>query len=269
MELSAKDEALRASAPAVFELVKKLDPLLEKHGVAGHIARVGMVLDISISMRGLFSSGAMQELVTRFMPLGHRFDDNGAIDVFLFGVRAHNIGEVSTNDYDGFVQRMLKDYPLEGGTRYDLAIAAVREHYFGSSDPRNTPHKENEPPVYMVFVTDGDTQGKDECIKQLKAASFEPIFWQFIALGADYVPGRQTPEKKFFGGTKMVDDVCPSAFRFLDELDTTVPDRYVDNAGFFAIEPTKISDEDLFGRMMGEYPEWLRYPKVKAMSGAS
>jgi len=266
VDLSPKDAALQANDPAMFDLVQKLDPLLEQHGLVGHIARVALVLDISISMRGLYRSGAVQGLVDRYLPLGHRFDDNGAIDVFAFGVDAHDIGEVSTTDHNGFVERMLSDHRLEGGTRYDRAMACVREHYFGTAASRNAPHTDGDHPIYAAFVTDGETQNERGCVEQLQAASFEPIFWQFIALGADFVPGQTYMKERTWRNPIEVPVECPSDFRFLNELDERVPDRFVDNANFFAIKspsPSDISDEDLFARLMGEYPEWLALPEVK------
>ncbi|MBI4121219.1 MAG: VWA domain-containing protein [Parcubacteria group bacterium] len=266
MNLAEKDRVLAEKDPAMFRLVQKLDPHLERHGLVGHVARVALVLDISRSMERLYQRGLIQGLVDRLLPLGHRFDDNGAVDVFTFGVNAHDIGEVSTSDHNGFVARHIKVNDLEGGTMYAQAIRAVRRHYFGSDGPRRAPHTDGGPPIYVVFVTDGETYDESETVEQIRATSHEPIFWQFVALGADYVPGQTTTGKGLWGRPKEVPVECPSQFRFLNSLDERVRGRFVDNANFFAIEspsPDDISDEELFARLMGEYPQWLARPEVK------
>ncbi|MBI4118207.1 MAG: VWA domain-containing protein [Parcubacteria group bacterium] len=266
MDLATKDRELQAKDPAMFDLVKKLDPHLERHGLVGHVARVALVLDVSRSMERLYQRGLIQGLVDRFLPLGHRFDDNGAIDVFTFGIKAHDIGEVSTSDHNGFVARHINVNDLEGGTQYAQAIRAVRRHYFNYDDSRRAPHTDGGPPIYVAFVTDGETYDESETVDQVRSASHEPIFWQFIALGADYVPGQMTTGKGLFGGSKQVPVQPPEQFRFLAELDTRVRGRFVDNAGLFAIRspaPEDISDEELFARLMSEYPQWLERPEVK------
>lgn len=277
VELSQKDIELQQKAPDLVPLVQKLDPILEAHGLGEHVARVGLVLDISASMTSLYRTGAMQALVERVVALGHRFDDNGAIDVFSFGRDAHNIGEVSTGDFAGFVDRMLNKHGLEGSTMYGKALAEVRDHYFGGHGKRTAPYSDDQPPVYLIFVTDGDTHDQEECIRQVQAASFEPMFIQFISIGADFVPGTmvetQVKTGGFFSrktGPQMVEAECPREFRFLNDLDEKVTGRFADNAGFFSIEsPTAIADEDLFDRMMGEYPDWLKLQEVRTMLTAA
>jgi hypothetical protein len=38
--------------------------------------------------------------------------------------------------------------------------------------------------------------------------------------------------------------------------------RYIDNANFFSVNDlTRLSDNDLYGRLLGEYPEWLNKAK--------
>ena len=52
---------------------------LKKDGTAdltNHKARVCVIMDRSGSMDHLYSSGAVQEVLTRLLPLANRFDDN-------------------------------------------------------------------------------------------------------------------------------------------------------------------------------------------------
>lgn len=69
-------------------------------------------------------------------------------------------------------------YRSMGGTNYLPAIQKViadcREQ--GLFEP-------GEPPVLVVFLTDGSTSGEEAIERELKNASDLPIFWQFIGLG--------------------------------------------------------------------------------------
>ena len=137
----------------------------------------------------------------------------------------------------------LREYPLEYGTQYGAAMSAVRQHYFGSTGPRNQPHRDRVP-VYAMFVTDGAPGDRPAPSSRCTAASYEPVFWQFMGIGK------------------------ASSFAFLEKLDD-LEGRYTDNADFFAVTPDElmgaspIPDDALFERMMTEYPDWLR-----ARSGA-
>lgn len=127
-------------------------------------------------MSGFYRSGAIVTLVQRILALGLRFDDDGEIDVFLFGADAHDYGSVGVEDYRHFAPTMQHRYPLEGGTNYGRAIALIRRHY-------QRDLQAGRQPVYVMFVTDDETQDRAESKRQIWDASREPIFWQFMALG--------------------------------------------------------------------------------------
>jgi hypothetical protein len=223
--------------------VKTAGVNLEKRGLAEHTARVALVLDISASMTMLYRRGAVQRLAERVLALGLRFDDDGEVDVFLFGENVHQPDRGLTLDgYQDYIARLLKEHKLEYDTRYGSAVAEVRRHYFGESGSRSQP-RPDATPVYVMFITDGEPSDKTEVTRQVRAASYEPVFWQFMGVGR----GR---------------------FSFLERLDD-LDGRYTDNADFFAVTDeellgaTPISDDALFARLMTEYPDWL----TRARSG--
>ncbi len=88
----ALDKKLEEKAPHIFNLAKKADISLKKANLTNHDAQVALCLDISGSMSSLYSSGKIQRLAEKILALGCRFDDNGSIDIFLFGVNPHNPG---------------------------------------------------------------------------------------------------------------------------------------------------------------------------------
>lgn len=140
----------------------------------------------------------------------------------------------------------------------------VREHYFGSSKPRRAPHSAALP-VYVMFVTDGATMREQDAREQVMASSYEPLFWQFMAIGrssksidapASSGGGRFGRRMSSWGGGE---------FKFLEELDD-LGGRHVDNANFFAVaDPANIPDDQLFELLMGEYPGWLTQARTKGL----
>ncbi|GAA0916107.1 hypothetical protein GCM10009557_88670 [Virgisporangium ochraceum] len=239
-------------APQLLNLTKQAAVSLQKRGLADHTARVALCLDISGSMSNLYRSGKIQALVERVLALGLRFDDNEAVDVFLFGAEAHEVGELRMNNFQAFLGGVLQQHPLEGGTYYGKAMQMIRANYWGNPGPRYQPQRDNQP-VYVMFVTDGATFDESVTIEQLKYSAYEPIFWQFMAIGdsPQAVDADKNKKKGFFKR------LLQSDFTFLENLDN-LPGRYIDNANFFAVtDPANIPDDQLFDLMMAEYPQWL------------
>lgn len=233
------EKTLAGSAPQMLSLVKTAGVSLQKRGLEEHTARVALVLDISGSMAGLYRSGAVQRLAERVLALGLRFDDDGEVDVFLFGRKVHQPRPgLRLDGHQQFIAEITRRHKLEFDTRYGAAMSAVRTHYFGSSGERWSPRPDRVP-VYVMFLTDGAPSDREEATRQVTAASYEPVFWQFMGIGS------------------------PRQFTFLQRLDD-LEGRFTDNADFFAVDErdlmgrTPISDDALFDRLMTEYPGWLQ-----------
>ena len=50
---------------------------------------MALVLDISASMNALYKSGVIQRVIERILGLAVTFDDDGQIDLLLFGTNAY------------------------------------------------------------------------------------------------------------------------------------------------------------------------------------
>jgi hypothetical protein len=251
---------IEQEAPQLINLAKKADISLQKANLRNHQAKVALCLDISGSMSFLYSSGKIQHLAEKILALGCQFDDNGSIDIFLFGEKAHQVGEMTLSNFPNFVLNMQQKYPLEGGTYYGKVMKAIRSFYFpkGKGESRSTAFTSNQP-VYVMFVTDGATADEKETEQQVKWSSFEPIFWQFMAIGKSR---KDVKGEGFFG---WLAQALASDFTFLENLDN-MSDRYVDNADFFSVEdPESIADEQLYDLMMTEYPDWVKLARTKQL----
>jgi stress response protein SCP2 len=233
------DKEIAAKAPQLISLVKQAEVSLKKRGLDEHTARVALVLDISASMSPLYRSGVVQRVAEKTLALASRFDDDGRMDVFLFGLRAHDVGEIGIEGIGGAIDGLLKKNPLEGGTMYAQAVQSVRKHYFGSAGPRNAPLREPTP-VYVIFITDGETFDKQESEAQVREASQEPIFWKFVGVGKE-------------------------KFEFLQKLDD-LQGRFIDNADFVQVENIDTTpDAQLYEMLLQEYDLYLSNAKRQGL----
>ena len=245
------EKKIQQEAPHLIDLSKKAQISLEKVGLQQHVAKVALCLDISGSMSKLYKTGKIQHFVERILALGTRFDDDGSIDIFLFGKNAHDAGELTISNNRHFIKDLLQQYKLESSTYYSKAITMIRKHYIGSSSHRKQPVPMDSP-VYVMFVTDGDTFDREQTTKQIVNASYEPIFWQFMAIDEN------KDKKGLFGSTR-------SSFKYLEELDS-LDGRFMDNAGFFSVsDPADIPDQELYDLLMSEYPGWVKEAKIKGL----
>ena len=244
------DKKLERESPGLVSLVKKAQVSLEKKGLLEHRAKVALCLDISGSMGNLYQSGKIQRLSEKVLALGTRFDDDFAIDIFLFGQSAHEAGSMSPDNFKNFVPGLLRQYPLEGGTAYGSAMQMIRRFYFGRGG-------RVELPTYVLFLTDGEPHDKDLARRMVQESSSEAIFWQFVGIGKS---NKGTQKKKGFFASLFSSD-----FSFLEELDD-LGGRTLDNSNFFSVEdPEGIPDEDLYDLMLSEYAGWVGQARAKGM----
>ena len=223
--------SLEKRDPKLVSLAKTAAVSLEKKSLAGATAKVVLVLDISGSMHGRYQSGEVDRLVQRILALGLNMDDDGSIEVYAFGTGAYRIGTADIETYKDFVPNMLRTHSLEGSTHYGATIKMIRQDFAGQADF-------GQVPVYVMFVTDGDTMDRSLTEKQIREASSEGIFWQFMGIGGS--------------------GLLSSGFKFLEKLDD-LKGRKVDNCDFFSVPSAdSYTDAELYDKLMAEYPGWLK-----------
>jgi hypothetical protein len=226
--------AINSLPPKMQQNIELVSKLIDKKGLFAQRARVALCIDISGSMSTLYSNGSVQEVCERILPLGVKFDDNQAIDIFLFsdGSSCRDIGELTTNNFPNFVKDVVikKHMDLMGGTDYAPVMKMIIDKYT----------KTKGDPAYVLFLTDGDNSDHSNAEKTIKEASSKGIFWQFVGIGG-------------------------ASFNFLKKLDT-MSGRTIDNANFFSVDNiSKMSDEELYEKMLAEFPSWLQEAKTKSI----
>ena len=218
-------------APELISLVKPLVFELKKKNLETTVAKVGLVLDISGSMVPRFKNGTVQSIVNKTLPLAVQFDDDGELDFWFYGTTARQMDSVNLKNYTRAVPDDWKHLMMELGGRNNepVVMRMVVDEY-----------KDTKIPAYVLFITDGGVNNKKEIRNIITEASHLPIFWQFVGVGG-----------KNYG--------------VLEKLDT-MTGRYVDNAGFFALDDfMKVSNEELYARLLEEFPAWLEAIRKKGM----
>lgn len=229
---------VRERAPALVSLYKTAGASVERLGLGAERAAVYLVVDYSGSMKPYYRDGSVQELADRVLGLSAHLDDDGLVPVVFFSTDVDTVTEIAIDDHRGSVERIVAGLGHMGRTSYHLAMDAVIDHYLdsGASDP-----------ALVVFQTDGGPTSRPAAERYLCKAARLPMFWQFVGFG----------------------DARSRQFDFLRKLDELpVPEkRVVDNAGFFHVgsDPRRMSDAELYDRLLGEFPLWLAEARAKGI----
>ena len=219
---------------SVISLDKSLISLEKKSGLsfADHRAKVAVVMDYSGSMSSLYRSGAVQEVLTRLMPLALRFDDNGELDVWLFHHHYYRVESMNLNNFENYVKDEItsKNYRM-GTTSYAPVLEDVLRKYFVEDAATSNI------PTFVVFITDGSNDDKRATNEIIKESSYKNIFIQFVGIGNE-------------------------RFEYLERLDD-LTGRPVDNTGFIKVsDMARLSDEQLFDLLLDQYPDWLKNKRI-------
>ncbi|MEP6489634.1 VWA domain-containing protein [Microcoleus vaginatus GB2-A3] len=246
-EKETKQQPIDITKKADIILLKaKVDICLKKKGIEGILARVALVLDISGSMSHQYSSGAVQAFLERIVPVASRLDDDATLDVWFFGSTFKRTRSVTETNVDGYITKEAGEMKrallvfkmpslmleLGGGNNESLVIQDVIKKY--------TQEKASKLPTFIVFLSDGGVTNEQEIKKSIVEAAKYPIFWQFVGLaGFNY--------------------------GILERLDS-MGGRLVDNANFFHLDDLgKITDEQLYERLLNEFPAWIKQARLKGI----
>lgn len=196
---------------------------LQKKSLNNVQARVAVAMDDSGSMSGLYQNGTVQSVLERLLPVALKMDDNAELDMWLFANSFKRLPSITESDFYDYVNREVMGRASWGGTNYAPIIRDITKKY-AQEEPSDVP-------TFVIFMTDGENFDKPEAKRAITEASKHNIFFQFIGIGNE-------------------------RFQFLQQLDD-LEGRHIDNADFFKIEEvTRITDEQLYDKLMTEYPGW-------------
>lgn len=210
---------------------EKVGIILEKKKLTSEKARVGLVLDISGSMRSLYKSGEVQEVVERVLAVASQFDDDGALDIWVYDNEFSRLPVATEKNFQGYVEQYIlnNDAVHKFGRNDEPKVMEDVIQKYIREDP-------SDDPVFLIFINDGGC--KPGIKKHIVHSSDKPIFWQFIGIG-------------------------DSNFDVLKKLDV-MEGRFIDNANFFHIlKIEKMTDDELYNQLLEEFPMWLKEAREK------
>lgn len=227
-------EKVEKDAPHLIELTKKSIISLEKNNLFNVKARVALILDYSGSMNQQYKSGDVQRVLDRIMPLALNFDDDGSFECWAFAQKPLRLTNINLNNLNDYIETEKGGYKnWQAGARYNNEPDVLEQvvQYFTQQSP-------SADPVYVVFISDGGITETGKIKKILKAASTQPIFWQFVGIGGQH-------------------------YGVLEKLDN-MSGRVVDNCNFFAMDNIQsMPDSQLYDCLLREFPFWLIEAKNK------
>ncbi|QHY98733.1 General stress protein 16U [Streptomyces sp. S4.7] len=219
---------------------------LDKHGVTGVVARVILVLDASGSMSALYTRGVVKNVAERMAAVAAQLDDDGEMQAWTFATNPARlpdlvIGELpewlSLHVRVGQMSLFGRKKPQKGLVAGQVDMRAVgfqNEEQKAIAEVRAYVRENPVPaPTLVLFFSDGGVYRDAEIERELRAAVEESVFWQFVGLGR-------------------------ANYGVLQRFDT-MAGRRVDNVGFFAVDDIeRVSDPELYDRLLSEFPSWLR-----------
>ena len=227
------EKKVAEQAPQLVSLAKKAQLSLEKKCLTDVQAQVALVLDASGSMSQLYSRGEVQKVLDRILPLAIHFDDDGCLDSWAFASKPKQLETVSARNYMGYIARndIMGIRGIGYGNNEPLVIEDIVKYYRKSA---------NRLPTYVVFISDGGIYENAKIEKLLREAAALPIFWQFVGIGGGN-----------YGVLESLDDMAG---------------RVVDNCNFFSLDDlNQVGEQELYDRLLNEFPQWLRAARVKGI----
>lgn len=226
----------------VLDLRKKeVHKVLLTKGAETVRARVVLVLDKTGSMRKQYNLRVVHRVVERMVPVALQLDDDGTLETYLYARSFLRLPDLTADDLDEWPQTYLHLAGTHGGMDYD-SIGHGNDEPPIIAEILRTLRRGDPVPTLVLFFTDGGFSKRKEITALVREASTLPAFWQFVGVGrANY-----------------------GLLTALDELDG----RAVDNVGFFELDDIdSVSDADLYARLLGEFPDWLRAARAAGITG--
>jgi len=237
-EISAPPAAKPTPAPlnlTKIDLLKeKVSLSLKKKSIDDSIrARVVVVFDGSGSMHNLYEKGIMQETFERVLAIAATFDVDEELDVYFFAQDFSRGPSVTARGYQDYVSKHFLMGRLGASTNETAIIEEIIQEYTVEEPDPHTP-------TYIIFFSDGGFDDQRKIKKLITQCSDKNLFWQFVGLGR-------------------------ANYGLLQKLDR-MRGRVIDNANFFELDDiSRISDEELYDRLLAEFPSWIKEARAKGI----
>ena len=236
------EAALPAPVRERLDLRKRaVHRVLLTKGAAAERARVVLVLDKTGSMKALYGRKVVHRVVERMVPVAVQLDDDGDLECYLYARSFARLPDLRVADLRTWPAEFLHLHGVHGGIDYK-PLGGSNDEIPIMTEIVSTLRRGDRVPTLVLFFTDGGFARRREITELMREAAHLPAFWQFVGIG-----------KARYGVLER-----------LDELDG----RVVDNAGFFALDDIDaVDDDELYRRLLGEFPDWLRAARAAGVLG--
>lgn len=203
---------------------KVLDEVAEELAFPDDLIDVHIVLDRSGSMKYLYSSGVVYEVLIQLMAFGLKFDWNKELELTLFDSEARELEKVTVNNLHTYQSDNIDTVRYGCSTMYAPPLNHIYDNY-----------KNMDSKVFVIFITDGNNFDSEATLEVLKKLSITPVFIKFIGIGSEHF----------------------TFLRSLDNLQKIIPEVPVDNINFKHIKDiANIPLKELYSLIFEEYEEW-------------
>ncbi|MBI9115765.1 VWA domain-containing protein [Sanguibacter suaedae] len=238
------EERLSLEKRQVLSLRKEaVHRVLLTKGAAQERARVVLVIDKTGSMQRQYKRQVVHRVVERMVPVAVQLDDDGALEPYLYARGQLRLPDLTVAGLEEWTKTYVHLTGRHGGLDYD-SIGLSNDEIPIMRTIMDSLHRGAAVPTLVLFFTDGGFSRRRAITELVREASALPAFWQFVGIGrANY---------------GLLTD--------LDELDG----RVVDNVGFFELDDIdKVSDDELYKRLLSELPDWIRAARAAGVLGGA
>jgi len=236
--------SLNLQKRAVVDLRKDVQAAIANKGLYGQQANVVIVIDRSGSMDELYRTGQVQMAADRTLALAAEFDDDGQVDVLAFHNRSFDCGKMDMRNHASFIRDQIENKIGAAGTSYAPVMKVILDRYgnpkaSGGFLGMGASSGKAKLPTYVLFLTDGDNDDHAAAEALVRQSRGHAIFWQFVGLGT-------------------------ASFNFLRRLDD-MKGPGLDNADFFPFDGSPMTDEDLYKKLLNEFPAWVKAARKEGL----
>jgi UDP-N-acetylmuramoylalanine-D-glutamate ligase len=237
----------------LINLTKQVKITLKKRAAPTITAQVGVSFDISGSTQSYYgtisdnNNSYIQKLVNRIFAIAVMFDDNGALNTWVFDSCNSQIDDIVESNYETYViKNILKNNKIHkwGSTNFHSVIADINEYYnlpeltvvsgfaklksvFSFGKPKIVESTLSDP-AYILFITDGESDNDDAAEAAIKKTKDDRIYWQFAGIDNG------------------------NNYEFLKLLANKLP-----NVSYELISPTTTTDAELYDKLISvKFVNW-------------
>ncbi len=165
----------------IFERVNIIKNIFKNKKLKKIKARVALVLDKTGSMSAEYSTGQVQKILNKTLPIAFELNNEKKLDVWAFDSVSYRLPQANEKGYKTYIEREVMqkfNNKISGWNKETVVMRDVIKKYYEEDKTKI--------PVYIIFISDGgvmDDKGEDSIEFLLKNNIDKQIFWQFVGIG--------------------------------------------------------------------------------------